>query len=503
VPYEGRLCEKGSPERQSRLKYYRRTSPKHKGLPPNGQMHIRQMVEVTPRPTHKVASCRDLRELVNWGHGFRSKRYYRSLQVCSVSRMFPLRIFVSGDQSELSEERKSVIIAIGNVRQEPVAWETSGATSRTPQEWYEEEIRKCDIYIGVFGRQYSKPTCNEFLLASQIGLKRLVFLKFLEPAESRDNDLADFIVKEIKPRVRYENFSLKGDLQVRVERSLGELIVRIYHVPVKHRSGLAFLDQSTIEVIDLKRVAFSRELQLFFEDQFSHWATYNSLKKLVDRGLVQTNADWHHRWFYPNSFRWEEVREVARTKAELVNVYAKHDNSFRNSGILYDDYSEFLVEQALVANDFVIEARHTRQYRGKEALVRENQGAGRPPDLDLIVSLENRHHLGVQVKNRLDYPEAQSIRDFLGMCEQLQLRPLLVVRMAPENLLGQVTDSGGRAIVFKRWLLRPPFPRDTFREMLQLGIPAAVYTRVPDFLLARTRELAQWLSTNSRGRLHV
>lgn len=405
--------------------------------------------------------------------------------------MSPHRVFVSGDQTELRAERNSVIIAIGNVRQDPVAWETTGATSLSPQEWYEQEIPTCEVYLGVFGRRYSQPTCNEFLLASQIGLKRLIFLNFLDTDQPRDNALQDFIDREIRPRVRYENFSSNADLQIRVERSLGNLIARAYHAPVIHRSGLSFLDQSIIESINLKHVAFSRELQLFYEDRFSHWSTYNALKKLVDRSLVETNTEWHHRWFYPRSTQWEDVREEAETKAQLVNVYAHHDNSYRHEGIAYDDYSEFLVEQALIASNFAIESRHTRRHREREAVVRY-RGVGRPPDLDFIASVRD-HYFGVQVKNRLDYPEAQSIRDFLNICNQLQIIPLLIIRMAPENLLVQITESGGRVIVFKRWLLRPPFPRNTFRELLQIGIPAAVYTRVPDFLVKRTQEVAESL----------
>jgi hypothetical protein len=280
---------------------------------------------------------------------------------------------------------------------------------------------------------------------------------------------------------------LEADLQIRVEKRLGELIARAYRTPVIHRTGLAFIDQSIIESVNLKHVAYSRELQLFYEDQFSHWSTYNALKKLVDRHLVETNTEWHHRWFYPRSTTWQQVRGEARTKVDLVNVYSRHDNSYQHEGIRYDDYSEFLVEQALIAGGFTIEAKQAREYRGREAIVRD-VGAGRPPDLDFITSVGNRS-LGVQIKNRLDYPEAQSVRDFLSICEQLHLIPLLIVRMAPENLIRQITDAGGRIIVFKRWLLRPPFPRETFKQMLSIGIPVAVYTRVPDFLIRRVEEV--------------
>jgi len=413
-----------------------------------------------------------------------------------------LRVFVSGDQTELRQERASVIIAVGNLMLETVAWETSGAASRTSEEWCREAIEKSDVYVGVFGLRYSEPSCNEFLLASNKGIPRLVFIRLLRPSEIRDSELEQFVQNQVKPRLRYENFSTSQDLQVRVERALAPVVSKTYKVSVRHRTGLSVLDQSLIEAVEIKEVAFLREMQLLFEDQSSHWAVNSALKKLVERDLIRTNPEWHLRWFYSRDRQWIQVSQKARAKADMVGVYASHDNSFHQRGIFFDDYSEFLVEQALIQAGFVIEARNTRSFRGRQAVVRQNQGAGRPPDLDLVASLQRRHVLGVQVKNRLDYPEASSIRDFLSICNQLNVRPLLAVRMAPEYVLNQITESGGRFIVFKRWLLKPPFPRETFNQMQETGFPVSVYQRVPDFLVTRTRELAKWLDTqptNSTG----
>jgi len=413
-----------------------------------------------------------------------------------------LRVFVSGDQTELRQERQSVIIAVGNLMLETVAWETSGAAPRTPEEWYREAIQRSDVYVGVFGRRYSEPSCNEFLLASKNAKPRLVFIRLLRPDESRDDKLEQFIESEVKPRLRYENFSAPQDLQIRVEIALAPVVAKTYKVPVRHRMGLSVLDQSLIEAVEAKEVAFLREMELLFEDQCSHWAVNSALRKLAQRHLIHTNLEWYLRWFYPRDRQWTQVSQRARAKADMVEAYANHDNGFEQGGILYDDYSEFLLEQALIQAGFVIEARNTRSFRGRQAVVRQEQGAGRPPDLDLVASLEGHHILGVQVKNRLDYPEASSIRDFLSICNQLNLRPLLAVRMAPEDVLNQITKSGGRVIVFKRWLLKPPFPREVFNKMQETGFPVSVYQRVPDFLTTRARELARWLDTqptNSTG----
>src|SRR5207302_5837607 len=254
-----------------------------------------------------------------------------------------LRVFVSGDQIELREERKRVIVAIDNLMQKPIAWEGLGARSETPEDWYRKEIRKCDVYVGVFGLHYSKASRREFLLASR--KSRLVFVRALLPNESREKQLQDFIDLDVKGRVTYEPFSTPIGLQTKVELSLGTLIPHEFSVPVKHRSGLSLLDQTLIEALDTKSVAFSRELQVSFEGQFSHWAVYNSLKKLTDRGLVHDTYASGIRWYYPRETKWASVMDSVKEKANMVNTYAHHDNRYWSDGIQYDDYSEFLVEQ--------------------------------------------------------------------------------------------------------------------------------------------------------------
>jgi len=180
-------------------------------------------------------------------------------------------------------------------------------------------------------------------------------------------------------------------------------------------------------------------------------------------------------------------------KSLIVETYAQHNNTFQANGIWYDDYSEYLVEDALSIKGFTIEDRHTRRFRGKEAIVRTTKKAGRPPDLDIISSYRKRHFLGVQVKNRLDYPEANSIRDLLSICEQLELLPVLVIRMAPPDVIDAVTSIGGQVLVLKRWLLCPPFPNETFLEMQRLGIPVSVYRRTPDFLISKIQGMLERL----------
>jgi hypothetical protein len=183
------------------------------------------------------------------------------------------------------------------------------------------------------------------------------------------------------------------------------------------------------------------------------------------------------------------VENEADRKADLVQRYMNHPRKFRHQGKSYDDYSEFLVEQAFRQAGYFVVSRNTNYFDGKIYRRAEAPARGRPPDLDFIVIPKERIiPIGVQVKNRLDYPEKESIDEFLAMCTELELKPLLVVRMAHEMHNARVVLAGGKVVVFKRWLIKPPFPRTIFQQLLDLKLPFSVYKFTPDFLV---KSLAQ------------
>ena len=95
----------------------------------------------------------------------------------------------------------------------------------------------------------------------------------------------------------------------------------------------------------------------------------------------------------------------------------------------------------------------------------------------------------MQVKNQLRYPRPEDLDMFLDMCQSLRVKPLLVARMAHEMQLKRIRDIGGGFVIFKRWILKPPFPRDVFQKLVERGLPVAVYTRVPGFLVNRLLEV--------------
>ena len=66
-----------------------------------------------------------------------------------------LRIFVSSSESELKNEREIVIDTVKNTGYEVLASENRSASV---EEEYKEEVRLSNIYVGIIGAKFSKPT---------------------------------------------------------------------------------------------------------------------------------------------------------------------------------------------------------------------------------------------------------------------------------------------------------------------------------------------------------
>ena len=105
------------------------------------------------------------------------------------SAMRPIRVFISSVQSEFARERAALR---DYIREDPMLrrffevflFEDVPAIDRRPDALYLEEVGRCDIYVGLFGREYGNeddegvsPTEREFDAASAGRAHRLVFLK--------------------------------------------------------------------------------------------------------------------------------------------------------------------------------------------------------------------------------------------------------------------------------------------------------------------------------------
>ena len=120
------------------------------------------------------------------------------------------KIFISSVQSEFAKERKALASFVRSdlllkTFFEVFLFEEVEACDRTAQAVYLDEVRKCDLYLGLFGRTYGNadatgvsPTEREFDLATELGKQRLAFiLKSDKDRDKREMRLISKVESEV------------------------------------------------------------------------------------------------------------------------------------------------------------------------------------------------------------------------------------------------------------------------------------------------------------------
>lgn len=253
------------------------------------------------------------------------------------------------------------------------------------------------------------------------------------------------------------------------------------------------LEERIIEVLESKRVAYLREMQISMEDECSHDRTYHILRNLIVKGRVHDKTEWGNRWFFLSDLEWNAVESLAHEKKRLIEVYSEHPRGFEIEGVQYKDYSEYLVEQAMILAGYIVVAKETYYFNGK--VYRKNSGPGRPADLDFIAKLPEKNvFIGVQVKNTLDYPRNDDVFQLIEICRELNLRPVLVARKPHPMSFDYIKRQSGYVIEFKQYFLRPPFPVEEFNKIRELiSSIFTVYRYPPKYLIELFIRMAERL----------
>ena len=143
------------------------------------------------------------------------------------------KIFVSGIQRELKEERFAVkeIIAENVLLKEyfkAFLFEDSPAKSKSAKTAYLDEVRKCDIYLGILGNEYGAVSRNnisatelEFREAQRLSKEVLIFIRGKDDTK-RDKRLKKLIseIKDEDTGYKYKRFNTVPELKNSIYESL-------------------------------------------------------------------------------------------------------------------------------------------------------------------------------------------------------------------------------------------------------------------------------------------
>lgn len=136
------------------------------------------------------------------------------------------RVFISSVMDELREERKAVAEGVRAVGARPVMFEEFGGRDANPVDAYLDELKTCQIYLGILGARYGavlptrySATHTEFQHAERQGLRMAVWTL---RTEEREGPQQSFL-KEARAFHVVPAFSASADLRAQVSERLGTI----------------------------------------------------------------------------------------------------------------------------------------------------------------------------------------------------------------------------------------------------------------------------------------
>ncbi len=140
------------------------------------------------------------------------------------------KVFISSIINEFARERKSLFnylttdALLGRFF-EPFIFENLPATDQSTDKVYIDEVRRCNIYIGLFGKEYGfedqnglSPTEHEYNEAGRLNKTRLIFLSDYKSDERHPKESA--LIKKAESEVVRKRFSSVSELKAGVYAAL-------------------------------------------------------------------------------------------------------------------------------------------------------------------------------------------------------------------------------------------------------------------------------------------
>ncbi len=177
--------------------------------------------------------------------------------------MINIRIFISSVQKEFAKERKALRDFL---RGDPLLrrffdvflFEDVPAVDRGADEVYLHEVKRCNIYVGLFGKEYGitdkkgySPTHREYDLATQLGKHRLIFVKGADDRSKTPQMQA--LIKEVGDQVVRRRFVSASELVAALYGSLVQYLDEhelIRSVPF----DASFCRKATIDDLDEEKI---------------------------------------------------------------------------------------------------------------------------------------------------------------------------------------------------------------------------------------------------------
>jgi hypothetical protein len=157
-----------------------------------------------------------------------------------------LNIFISSCEEELKDERQIAIRTIRKMGFNPISSEKRPASDEPIEKLNETRISNSNIYVGIFGNNYSQPTIEEYRMAKNGKIATLIFKKNVE----MNQKLAEFIesIKSASTGNTYKNFDHVVEFQKALKESIIYLVSRDFRKPYAYdkKEPVEYVPQTTM-----------------------------------------------------------------------------------------------------------------------------------------------------------------------------------------------------------------------------------------------------------------
>ena len=225
-----------------------------------------------------------------------------------------LDVFLSSDQQEFSRLRKQLSKEICHL---PfltcTLLEERGADSVSVLDSSLSAVRNCDIYVGVFGHDYSEITLREFQEAFNLGKPCLTYIKKMR---ERDEKLESFINSILKNEFKYFPFKTYKELTQQLKNDLSKFILETLEIGIRilnTQGRLVFLGVSNPKRCE-STLHYFKELEIIgsnaygvetYQEESKHAIAF--FLRFLDQGIIETSQ------FLTHTYKLEDYQEAFNT----------------------------------------------------------------------------------------------------------------------------------------------------------------------------------------------
>lgn len=190
-------------------------------------------------------------------------------------------VFISSKQDEFKRKRKEISKLINDHPYlESTPLELRGASADNTTDASIKAVRKSDIYIGIFGEQYSEITVKEYREAV---LKKIPCFIYVKKIKNREVKLSEFLKNDVESKFKFHEFSSNKKLLEQIETDLNNFIFDLLQDGLKQYSTRKEkATQVTKETNkQVERIVKKKEFESRLHDFFSSYFTEQDYLRLV------------------------------------------------------------------------------------------------------------------------------------------------------------------------------------------------------------------------------